>query len=29
MDARTALLAFIEGESLPKVVLSPGVAQAT
>lgn len=29
MDARTALLAFIEGESLPKVMTSPGVAQAT
>jgi hypothetical protein len=29
MDARTALLAFIEGESLPKMMTSPGVAQAT
>jgi hypothetical protein len=29
MEARTALLAFIEGESLPKVLTSPGVAQAT
>ena len=29
MDARTALLAFIAGESLPSVLTSPGVAQAT
>ncbi|MEJ0037417.1 MAG: patatin-like phospholipase family protein [Gammaproteobacteria bacterium] len=29
MEARTALLAFIEGETLPKVMTSPGVAQAT
>ncbi len=29
MEARTALLAFIEGESLPNVMTSPGLAQAT
>ncbi len=29
MAARTALLAFITGESLPSVMTSPGVAQAT
>jgi NTE family protein len=29
MEARTALLAFIAGESLPSVMTSPGVAQAT
>ena len=29
MEARTALLAFIEGETLPKVMTSPGLAQAT
>ena len=29
MDARAALLAFMEGERLPPVLTSPGVAQAT
>ena len=29
MDARTALLAFVTGETLPSVMTSPGVAQAT
>ena len=29
MEARTALLAFIAGETLPSVMTSPGVAQAT
>lgn len=29
MEARTALLAFVTGESLPSVITSPGVAQAT
>jgi NTE family protein len=29
MDARVALLAFMEGERLPPVLTSPGVAQAT
>ncbi len=29
MEARTALLAFVEGETLPSVMTSPGVAQAT
>jgi NTE family protein len=29
MEARTALLAFIEGDTLPKVMTSPGLAQAT
>jgi NTE family protein len=29
MEARTALLAFMQGETLPKVLTSPGLAQAT
>jgi len=29
MEARTALLAFVTGETLPSVMTSPGVAQAT
>ncbi len=29
IEARTALLAFVTGESLPSVMTSPGVAQAT
>ena len=29
MEARTALHAFFTGESLPSVMTSPGVAQAT
>jgi hypothetical protein len=29
MNARTALLAFINGEKLPTVMTSPGLAQAT
>ena len=29
MEARTALIAFVAGESLPSVMTSPGVAQAT
>jgi hypothetical protein len=29
MEARTAILAFITGETLPSVMTSPGVAQAT
>ncbi len=29
METRTALPAFVQGETLPKVLTSPGVAQAT
>jgi len=29
MEARTCLLAFVQGETLPSVMTSPGVAQAT
>lgn len=29
MDARTGLLAFVTGETLPSVMTSPGVAQVT
>jgi hypothetical protein len=29
MQARAALIAFMNGEKLPQVMTSPGVAQAT